>query len=525
MPSLINSRVVVLSFLICVATIPGPVGAVATPESSDITIERGLIQEELGNTASISLSVPQGDNATLSISNGRFDRAIRVRDVNSDGAVVVEMDTYTPNTSSTNTFTAVSPDAIVSVNERSPVQIQPSNYLLQLSVDGTQQDLSLLEIEPGSFAGTTVQVAPKDSYTPGSVPLETAVPSNRSIARGDVAVVTFEAGGIAGIGNYENPPGANVVYPTTSLPNERTTHTVQVSTNRSSVEFATASVHYAPTDGQASPKLGAVALDTMGIDTDGDGQIERNITRSVAATTGSDDTLTFELSSTYELQRGERLLIEYSGVQNPDVTGNSPVEVEVGSYTKTGQITYGMAGYGAFGNGVGVNVTSSGSASFVGALPYDYAIDSADDELHVAVPTGALQASGRNHSITVTAQKTTFETNGTVQDHQRQSTTVQIADPSATIDVTNRSLWSIRSANGTISGESNLAPGSQITITVMVNDSLTPEIQKQRTVVGPDQEFSAVFDLLQIVYSGSIEIRVHDGETQISKSYYLWFDE
>lgn len=69
---------------------------------------------------------------------------------------------------------------------------------------------------------------------------------------------------------------------------------------------------------------------TLGVDTDGDGELEREFTEThVSGVNTNEYSFTLELDTDYTLQDGDVVVVEYPAVDNPDEAGDYTVEVRL----------------------------------------------------------------------------------------------------------------------------------------------------------------------------------------------------
>ncbi|MFC6989448.1 hypothetical protein ACFQJD_13390 [Haloplanus sp. GCM10025708] len=213
-----------------------------------------------------------------------------------------------------------------------------------------------------------------------------------AVAEGDYAVVAFDASGVGGqLAGVA--PGRNLVYPHNSSPGADTTHTVQVAPDRP-VSFETVTVNYAGIDGgppSGLSQFGSENIAHVGVDRDGDGVVETDLTSSVSefrSNTAGQIALTF--SDAVEVAAGETLLVQYA-VTNPDRTGTDSVAVSLDdAYRESGQIVYGPAGQGTLGYGLDLRLTATDGDDVVAPLPVDYRFAPESDTLYALVDTAAL---------------------------------------------------------------------------------------------------------------------------------------
>ncbi|WP_435096593.1 beta strand repeat-containing protein [Halarchaeum sp. P4] len=117
-------------------------------------------------------------------------------------------------------------------------------------------------------------------------------------------------------------------------PDATSTHTatVEVAPNDDSDSLNSIRVDYAANETATDiSNVGQGDVVAVGIDTNGDGEIDTNVSDDLGEVDGSNDghTLTFGFGGSYSLQQGDTVIVTYQDVQNPSTTGTYHATVDV----------------------------------------------------------------------------------------------------------------------------------------------------------------------------------------------------
>ncbi|QLH81237.1 BGTF surface domain-containing protein [Halosimplex pelagicum] len=515
-----QSGAVIFAVLLCLSALsPTALGSSISAQEVDAKIDQNIIQEEIGDVATIPISLTEGSDASLAIYGAGIEYNVTVHDTDSDGNITVYLNTHTFNEGSGGGFSVATGDSLKSVNKSSYAPLAQGRYTLVLSAGSTRQDTSALELQTGRFRDGVLRATPQDVPSNTTAIVKNSHPVDNTVAYGDTAVVEFTAEGINGIANFTNPPGRQQIYTQRDPTGNSSTHTATFSNPSSEMQFSSLSVTYE--DRQRSiPELSNANITHFGIDVDDNGQIDRDLQSAISAATISENTISLELSETIELPADGDVLIQYGNITDPDTSGQYPVTVQVGSAVQSGSISYGMAGLGEFGNGVGVDVESTMSTPIVEPMAYQYLSDS-NDKVYLLFNTSQF-TQPRNATIDVTLWKQT--TKGTEAERSRSiSTSFRIVNRTATVDVTNKSTWNVSESKAPVSGETTLAPGTEITVELRTEGD-SRELLTRYTTVGKNRTFTTQFDLFNQIREGTISIIVKHREERISKIYRLIYN-
>ncbi|WP_211194965.1 DUF7827 domain-containing protein [Halorhabdus amylolytica] len=468
---------------------------------ADGEIGQSVFREELDDVVELPIDLPKGAEATLSVTGGTYERKISIVDTDDDGEVVVRLDTHAERTGHGAGYTAAPPDRVLTRNERME-GMTTGNHMLELSIDGVHHDTSLLRIVEGEMRSARTIAAPGDLNVTDGAPFE-SLPAVGSVAAGDLGVVAFDADGLTGPMNVENPPGENLVYADPSTPGEQTRHTVQIDAGDRNVTFNTARITYATADGATPGRLTGVNVQRVSVDSDGDGRADRELTSSVAGTAVREaGTMTVSFDDRHTLGANETLYLEYDGLTNPTTDGTYSVSVTVGDYTQTGEVAYGPAGDGVFGNGVDVTVEND-AGTIVDPMPFEYVLDGEDDTLYVTLPTDEPSTM----DVGLTKPNPIDGTTDSL------STTVEVVERSVSFDD-----HDLEDGELTVFGSTTLAPGSDVELYIHAENQFTSTLYDVRAVVDERRQFRTTVDVSDL--QDGTAVRVTPQSDDLSDSTY-----
>ncbi|WP_135663796.1 DUF7827 domain-containing protein [Halorhabdus rudnickae] len=465
---------VVVAAVTCV--LAGATPALAAP--GDGEIQQSVFRENIDDVVEIPIDISDGGKATLTATGGTYERSVTVADTNGDGEVVVKLNTHAERTGRGAGYTAVAPDRVLTRTERTG-GMTTGNHMLELSIDGTHRDTSLLRIVEAEARSARTVAAPGDfNVTDGT--LFGSLPTVESVATGDLGVVAFDADGLTGPMNVENPPGENLVYADPATPKEPTRHTARVEAGDRNETFKTVKITYATESGAVPRQLTGMNVQRVSIDSDGDGRPDRTLTGSVTGTTvGEAGTATVSFTDRHTLGANETLYLEYDGLTNPSTDGTYAVSVTVGEHTHTGEVAYGPAGDGVFGNGVDVTVADE-AGMFVDPMPFEYVLDGEVDTLYVTLPTDEPD----------TMDVRLSKPNPTDGATDSLSTSVEVVPRSISFDD-----HDLEDGKLTVFGSSTLAPGSDVELYMHAENQFTSRLYDVRAVVNEQRGFQTSVDV------------------------------
>jgi len=449
----------------------------ALAAAGDGEIRQSVFREELDDVVKVPIQLPDGSEASLTVTGETYDREITVVDADGDGQVLIRLDTHAERTGRETGYTAAPPDRVLARDGRTN-GITTGNHMLELAIDGVHQDTSLLRIVEGEARNARLIAAPRDLDATDEAPFR-SFPTVESVATSDLGVVAFDADGLTGPMRVENPPGGNLVYAAPSAPGDPTRHTAQIEAGNRSLTFDAVEIRYATPDGVIPGQLTGMDVRRASIDSDGDGRADRELTGGIAdATVREAGTATVTFTDRHTLDANETLYLEYDGLTNPDTDGTYPVAITVGEYTRWGTVAYGPAGDGVFGNGVDVTVDDE-AGEIVDPMPFEYVLDGESDTLYVTLPTD------RPATMDVGLRKPN-PNDGTTD---ALSTTVKVVPRSVSFDD-----HDLEDGELTVFGSTTLAPGSDIELYIHAENRFTSTLYDVRTVVDEEGQFRTTVD-------------------------------
>ncbi|MFB6121951.1 MAG: hypothetical protein ABEJ78_00635 [Haloferacaceae archaeon] len=522
-----------LSGLLLLSVAVAPVAAASSDAGAgtpSVGFADAVISDQRGDVAAISLRLRGASEATLSIraANGAYQSRVGVRDGDGDGNVTIQFNTFRAGWRSDERAvfsTAGEGDWITSAERTSSRRSAPIDVGRYNLIASTQRSSTsaVLELTPGSMDAATATVVADEHLPSGAV--GNVTPANTFetdvVAEGDYAVVAFNASGVEGqlAGDV---PGRNLLYPRDSSPGADTTHTVQVSPDRS-VSFRTVSVNYAGVDGGTPTGLSSFGTDDVthvGIDRDGDGVAETDLTSSLArirSNTAGQISLT--LSGTVEVAAGETLLVQYAAT-NPAKTGADSVAVSLGdAYRAQGTAVYGPAGQGTLGYGLDLRLTATDGDDVVAPLPVDYGFASDSDTLYALVDTTALY-DGDSREFELTLSRSAV--NPVVESDDGTGTldaTFTVTDRRATlVSPSGSEPLVVSPGNVTFEATTTLAPESTVVVRISSGGD-TGFLLRTVSTVDADRSIEATMTVPNYSDEQSFELTVEDDDRTIGGPY------
>jgi hypothetical protein len=186
--------VAVVALLVVAAGALAPAVA-ADPDDESASFEDGYVTVTRGDSVDIAVSHSTAANLTI---GSESDDGFEVRvPLGGSGTDTVTFDTY--NTTSTDPADFLSVDGAELVSDPIDEAIEPGEYRLSVSVDGTELARSTLEVEPRRETTATMGVAPSDlDFADSDVSgVFDAVTERDTVARGDYAVALVNESGLS----------------------------------------------------------------------------------------------------------------------------------------------------------------------------------------------------------------------------------------------------------------------------------------------------------------------------------------
>jgi len=205
--ALLLSGVAPVAGLTAAGTAGSTAGALDSPVSAQTEEASGSFTE--GNLTvtrgnEVTIAVSHSGSGTLTIGGSEYGFNVTV-DLGGSGTTEVVLDTRATTASDPAEFI----DGGSATMHSPPLDeaLEPERYLLRLEVDGVEQDLSTLTVEPRGETTAASFRAPESfapaEYTGGGEdgdadvgPLEAAMSEGSTVARGDYAVIRFEESGL-----------------------------------------------------------------------------------------------------------------------------------------------------------------------------------------------------------------------------------------------------------------------------------------------------------------------------------------
>jgi len=527
--------VVVTILLVSVAA---PFAAPAAAQSgSAIGFGNAETTTTQGDIATIELQLRNTDQAIFRVlsADQQYRAAVRVEDSDGDGTVHVRFNTFRGlgNDDATR-FTTVDGDdnarLIAESSDQSGAVLDTGRYNLIASTATTSVAAVLYLEDPGKIGSNTSVVAPETPLSEPSTAVNesTEEPTGDSkadsssagtqvptAAAGDHVRTRFSVGGLGGAVE-PSPPARNLVFPTDSSPSASTTHTMQVSPNRT-IAMRSLTIDYGA-DASASPamvyRLTSSDIDTLGVDETGDGYVDRSAKIAVQnIRTGTDGRVTLTFDRPITVPENDSLLAVYE-VRNPRTLGSQDVAAtltgETATYRESGTVLYGPAGQGTLGYGVDLrlesNTDKSSPTAPLSALDVSYDTDA--NELVADTDTSAL-ATGE-YAVRLHTEKSA------PADLPQVDLTEQfkVVEPNA--EVTEHSIGDTTQLSVTAS--TNLAPENTVIIRVDAQEAGggISQIQNCVATVQPGGSISCEFDLSESGSDLDIDVSISQNDTIIA---------
>lgn len=518
----------------------GAVAPFATPAAAQSGSAVGFGNAETtttqGDVATIELQLRNTKDALLRIHSAdqQYRATVNVIDGNDDGTVRVRFNTFRgPNHDATAEFTTVdtedTAELIAESSDQTGSVLDTGRYNLIAST-ATTSVAAVLYLKPPDDAGSNISVVaagtPFSELKPpvnesssqatadqksGSLTADTYIPT---AAVGDFVQMQFSAAGIGGA--VESPPPAsNLVFPTDSAPDAVTTHTVQVSPNKT-VDMRSLTVDYGINNNPSPAKVYRLAqrdVHKIGIDKTGDGYIDHSVKFTVQnIRTSTDGRLTLTFDRPVTVSKGDTLLGVYK-VQNSGIVGPQSVVTtltgEAATYRKSGTVLYGPAGQGTLGHGIDLQIESvSGDAMPTAPLS---ALETTYDS-----NTGDISVKTNTSTLTTGEYKVRLQTKKSAPADLPQVDLTEgfkIVEPNA--ELTNHSISD--DSKLSVTASTNLAPRNTVIVRVDAQEASGGISQVLNCVatVQPDGSTTCEFDLSESGTDLGIEVSIQRSDSVI----------
>ena len=527
-----NTRTVAALLAICLALSLAAGGTAAQSDpavgfgDAEVVATQGdvvTVEIQLRNTETGQLRVRAADRSY----RGNVD----VRDGDDDGVVRVEIDTFrgVDGDEETDVEAAADADAATLVSESTTQEgatFDAGRYNLIAATEGTSI-AAVMRLEAPTAGGHATRAVPSGAPFPGPADAgsagnesdesdesaEDSAENRTTVAVGDEARSRFAVSGLGGI-LAADPPGDDLVYAEDSTPGAETTHVLQASPNET-VEMRSVTIDYGDGPPADVYRLSSDAIGALGVDTTGDGAVDRSARIAVGnVRTSTDGSVTVSFDRPITVSANETLLATYA-VQNPDTTGAEDVDVTLNgstaTYTERGVVRYGPAGQGTLGHGVDLRLEpddDSRQGSHVAPLA---ALDAAYDAEAGAVVAGANTTRLRPGDYTV--RLSVGEAAPEVYPRTTMTETITVTEPS--VEFTNQTVPDDPLL--TVTADTNLAPGNSVVVRVEAEeiDGSVSQVSNCLTDVDADGGLTCEFDLTNPASDFAIEVSVRRGDDVI----------
>lgn len=493
--------VAMVAVFVITAIAPGVTG-----QTEATAVGFGDTQAEVaqGDVATIKIQLQNTDTATLQIASAdqEYTAVLRVNDRDGDGTVGVRFNTFraasdVPEDAFETVNTADDVDTLrVSYNGES-LPLDAGRYNLILSTTDIRISSQLSLVPPGNVTGSTATVVPSGTPLPAADSFD-ANESNTengtlTAAAGDRYRASFGVRGVGGI-VAGDAPARNLVFPADSTPGVQTTHSVSISPN-TTIETQSVTVDYRTDESvpaQDIYRLSKSSIDVLGVDTTGDGYVDRSVQAAIQGVkTSSSGQVTLTFDRAVNVEANQTFLMSYPA-RNPDTTEPQTVAVTLTgneiTHQERGHVQYGPAGQGTLGYGVDVRINSVARdgppTDPLAAITTVY--DSTAESLVVDADTKVLERG--EHTLTLSVGSAAPEPVPRANLTER----MVVAEPTAEftqLSMNNASRLSVMV-------ETNLAPENSLVIRVRAqqSDEGIRRLSNCVATIGPDRTSGCDFD-------------------------------
>ena len=518
---------------VCLTVSLLPAGAVGQAEPAVGFGEATTVAAQ-GDVATVDLRVRNTEAATLRVraADQSYRADVDVRDGDGDGRIRVRLDTFRGlDADTTVDVSTVDPaddaELVSETTTQEGLVFADGRYNLIAATESTSI-AAVLRLEPPTAGGNATQAVPPETPLPAepteesradtastdSAPPSTPTDGPTTVARGDHARSTFAVSGLGGI--LERPaPGADLVSAVDASRSARTTHRLRASPTEA-VRMRSVTIEYGASDAIPTDvyRLSRGDIETLGVDTTGDGTVDRSVRFAVGnIRTSTDGTVTLAFDRAVPLDAGDTLLASYA-VTNPDTTGTEPVSVTLAgasvSHTERGVVRYGPAGQGSLGHGVDARLVAADADADERVAPLaalEATYDPARDAVVVDADTSRLEPGAYTVELSVGAAAPDVLPTTTMREE------IRVVEPSVTF--TNRSVPD--DPLFTVSAETNLAPGNDVVVRVDAQErgGGVSQVSNCVTAVTADGRIGCEFDLTKPASDFAIEVSVARGTDTI----------
>jgi hypothetical protein len=501
---------IALAFAIAGVT-PGVVAAADAAVSLDAesySATRGAVVPVV-----VSMQGTPRATVTLTESTGGYVATATVADVDDDGRVRLELNTFLAGQGDERRAYRAAGRDTVSVTRLTPARKSPlpaGTYQLAVVARGAQDDAPLT-LSPFTLGAASVETAPR-ALQPSADTLHTA----DTVATGDWVVFRFDTPGLAGVVDTQRPvPVSNLVYADPSTPTARSTHTVRIPVERET-SLRRLLVDY---DGGSRDRPRQLTAGTtvalVGVDRDGDGTVDVDLADNlVSVSTHSHGRYRLQFDGEARLVTGDDLVVRYDLV-NPAATGRDRVSVRINDAAATvGVVEYGLAGQGTLGNGVTLDLVRDvdGDETPVSLPNAAYAVDEETGTLTVVFPAPVVPAGETAVTYTATLSLTPDSPYAADVGDDEAVANYTVVPRTATVDGVVDGTLSVEQGPQQVTGTTSVAPGSRLVVYAARYDEPGSFIQARLVTVADDGSWETRLDFRDVEPGTRFEITVYDLE-------------
>lgn len=523
-----NTRAIAALLAICLTVSLVAAGGTAAQSDPAVGFGDAAVVGTQGDVVTVEVQLQNTETGQLRIraADRSYRADVDVRDGNDDGTVRVQINTFRGVDTDTETDVEAAADADAATlalesTTQEGATFDAGRYNLIASTEGTSI-AAVMRLEPATAAGHATRAVPAGTPLPaeedpagnesnGSA--ETDAENRTTVAIGDEARSRFEVSGLGGI-LAGDPPGDDLVYAEDSAPGAETTHVLQASPDEA-VEMRSLTIDYSDGPPADVYRLSSNDVQTLGVDTTGDGTVDRSLQIAVGnVRTSTDGTVTLSFDRTVALSENDTVLAAYP-VQNPDTTGAEDVSVTLDgpttSYTERGVVRYGPAGQGTLGHGVDLRLVPDSESHRTARVAPLAALDAGYD-----AEAGAVVASTNTTRLRpgdYTVRLSVSDAAPDVYPETTMTEAITVAEPA--VEFTDQTVPDDPLL--TVTADTNLAPGNSVVVRVEADeiDGSVSQVSNCLTDVAADGGLACEFDLTTPASDFHIEVSVRRGDDVI----------
>lgn len=504
--------VVALALAFAIAGVTPGVVAAADPA---VSLDAESYSATRGAVVPVVVSMQGTPRATVTLteSTGAYVATATVADVDDDGRVHLELNTFLAGQGDERRAYSAAGRDTVSVTRLTPARTDPlpaGTYRLGVTARGAQDDAPLT-LSPFTLGSVSVETAPRVLQ-----PSADTLHATDTVATGDWVVLRFDTPGLAGVVDTRRPvPVSNLVYADPSTPTARSTHTVRLPVDRET-SLRRLLVDY---DGGSRDRPRQLTAGTtvalVGVDRDGDGTVDVDLADNlVSVSTHSHGRYRFQFDGQARLVAGDDLVVRYDLV-NPAATGRDRVSVRINDAAATGGVVeYGLAGQGTLGNGVTLDLVrdADGEETPVSLANAVYTVDERNGTLTVGFPAPVVPASETAVTYTATLSLTPDSPYAADVVDDEAVANYTVVSRTATVDGVVDGTLSVEQGLQQVAGTTSVAPGSRLVVYAARYDEPGSFIQARLVTVAADGSWETRLDFHDVDPGTRFEVAVYDLE-------------